>query len=311
MKFPVPSTPRSLRCTVLVALSAGFLLLTGMQYYLARNFLTQQLLEIESDQAAGHLRSARQSVEVLHEDLVATAADWAHWDDTYAFVSNREPSYLQENLTVDTFRRLHLDVLIVVDQHGRTLYAKSRQGDEVPLQDAPPELIALGESAARQGSDPAVSGLVATSAGTFLISSQAVRDSAAIFEPKGRLMMGRSLSTNVALSINRMGAVPVIVEPIGADHLQSQPAGDDALRRLPDGSMLFVSADGIDGHTLLNDISGKPAAVLHLRMDRPLQATLVQARSYLLLATLAIGLAFCVVAIVVFELRLIAPIEKL
>lgn len=311
MKFPVRSTPGSLRCTVLVALSVGFLLLTGMQYYLARNFLTQQLLEIESDQAAGHLRSAHQSVEVLREDLVSTVSDWANWDDTYAFVSNRQPAYVRENLTVDTFRRLQLDVLIVVDQHGRTLYAKARQGNEAPLQDAPPEFIALGESAARQGSGPALSGLVATSAGTFLISSEAVRDSASILAPKGRLIMGRSLSTNVALSINRMGAVPVTVEPIGTNHRWSQPTGDDAPGRLPDGSMLYVSAGSIDGHTLLNDISGKPAAVLHVRMDRPLQATLVQAREYLLPTTLAIGLAFCVVAIVVFELRVVAPIKKL
>lgn len=56
------------------------------------------------------------------------------------------------------------------------------------------------------------------------------------------------------------------------------------------GSTLYPGAGVIDGHTTLNDISGKPSATLHVRMDRPLQATLTRARKYLLLATLAIGL---------------------
>lgn len=310
MKFSVRSIPRSLRCTVLVALSAGFLLLTGMQYYVARNFFTQQLREIESDQAADHLRSARQSIEVLHEDLIATTSDWAQWDDTYEFVSNRHPSYVQ-HLNVDSFRRLDLNVLIIVDQHGHTLYAKEWQGKEEPLRDAPPELVALGERARGPGSSPLLSGFVTTSTGTFLIASETVRDSASLAVPTGLLIMGRSLSASIAPSVSRMAAVPVTVEPIGADHQWSQPTSDGVLMSLPDGSALYSRAGVIDGHTLLNDVSGNPAALLHVHMDRPLQATLVRARRYLLLWTLAIGLAFCAAAIVVFELRVVAPIKKL
>lgn len=312
MKFPVRPLPWSLRCSVLVALSIGFLLLTGVQYFVARNFFAHQLREIETDQAAARLRSTRQIVEALREDLVATTSDWAQWDDTYAFVSNRHPDYVRENLNVGSFRRLHLNLLIIVDQHGRALYAKTWQGDATSLQDASPELVALGENASRPGASPSISGFVATSAGTFLISSEAVRDSALIAVPKGRLIMGRSLSANIVPSISRMAAVPVTVEPIDADHpWWRQQTADGGLERLPDGSTLYSSADAIDGHTVLNGISGKPAALLHVRMARPLQATRVQARKYLLLATLVIGLVFCAAAIFVFERRVVAPIRKL
>lgn len=311
MKFPLPPLPRSLRCNVLIALSIGFLLLTGVQYFVVRNFFTDQLQEIESDQAAAQLRSARQIVEVLREDLVATASDWAQWDDTYAFVSNRRPAYVRENLNVDSFRRLHLNLVIIVDQHGRALYAKTWQANATSLQDAPPELVALGESAGKPGASPSISGLVTTSAGTLLISSEAVRDSALVAVPKGRLVMGRSLGTNIGASISRMAAVPVTIEPIGADHLWSQQSAEGELKRLSDGSMLYSSADAIDGHAVLNGISGKPAAILHVRMDRPLQVTRVQARKYLLLATLAIALVFCAAAIFAFELRVVAPLRKL
>lgn len=86
MKFRVRSVPRSLRCTVLIALSVGFLLLTGEQYYVTGSFFTRQLLEIESAAASDRLDSAHQIIEVLREDLVATTSDWSQWDDTYAFM---------------------------------------------------------------------------------------------------------------------------------------------------------------------------------------------------------------------------------
>jgi len=308
MKFRLRSAPRSLRCTLL--LSLGFVLLAGVQYYVAGTFFTQQLLDVESRTASEHLRSARQTIEAQREDLNATASDWAQWDDTYRFVAGRQPDYIDSNLNLAAFRRLRLNLLVIVDEQGRVLYGRSWNGAQSRLAEVPADILALAGRGGRLNDGNALAGLVSTSAGTFLISSQAVTDSLLSKTPKGRLIMGRSLAGTVAPATSRVTAVPITVEPAGADH-RLGGNGYTETHPLENGSTFYLGTQVIDGHVTLEDIWGQPAAVLHVSMGRPLQATLASTREHLLLSTLLIAAVFCIAGILVIELRVLAPIEKL
>ena len=303
--------PRSVRQTVFVVLSIGFLLLTGAQYYVTGGLFSGQLLKVESADAFERLSRLRGVTDLLTEDLNATTSDWAQWDDTYEFVTGRRPEYVDKNLNAETYRRLRLNLLIIIDEHGRPAYAKSWSGTGTEPEAAQADVVALASGNGRLASGPeGMSGLVATSTGILLVSSHTVRDSALSLPGKGRLIMGRSLQS-ILPALNRLTAGSLAIEPLqgtaahvpGVLSLESiQTVGRDAL---------FLTSNRIDAHTPLDDLWHRPIATLHVQMERPLHATLSSSRVYLLLSTLLIGAAFGGAAVMVFQSRLVEPIEKL
>ncbi|HEY4369838.1 MAG TPA: ATP-binding protein [Steroidobacteraceae bacterium] len=312
MQNPSLSTSNSLRRTVLIALCVGFLLLCGAQYFFAGTFVTRELEKAETKTASDHLHSARQALQALQEDLDSTGGDWSNWDATYNFVRHRDPNFLTDNLSVQSLRRLRLNLVIIVDEYGRALYAKTLLNPASGLQDAPADLLTLsqGDGALSRGSQT-LSGLVMTSVGAMVVTSQPVVDSLAAQSPKGRLIMGRLLNDTLVASLSRIVSAPLTVEPVGISHPVSPNTEDVDLQELEGGDVLYLGKGVINGHTTLTDLWGKPVAVLHVRLDRPLQATMDEARIYRLIVTILVALAFYVGGLLFIRSRVVVPIEKL
>ena len=312
MKALTLTPSSSLRRTVVLALCIGFLLLSGAQYYFTYTFSTRELQKVETRSAVERLRSARQTLEALRENLDTTGSDWANWDSTYAFVTHRNPSFVDDNLSAATLKRLNLNLLIVVDEDGKVVFAKTLLDSAAALKDAPADLVALSAGGGRLSRDKQVlSGLIATSLGPMMVTSQPVFDSPATLPPKGRLIMGRSLNDALVASLSRIASAPLTVESIGTVHPVSSDAKYAEVQQLDDGDTLYLGDGIIDGHAVLKGLWDEPAAVLHVHLDRPLQATLGEARIYRLIVTALIGLAFCIAALLFIKSRVIVPIEKL
>ena len=312
MKNPALPASRSLRRTVLIVLGVGFLLLSAAQYYFSGDFLHRELQRIETQAAQERLHSARQALQALRENLDATGSDWSNWDSTYNFVTHRNPTYVDDNLTAASLRRLHLNLVIVVDEDGKVAFAKTLLNPDGELQDAPADIVALCAAGGRliQGRG-LLSGLIATSIGPVMVTSQPVFDSPALKPPKGRLIMGRSLNDTLVASLSRIAAAPLTVEPVGALHELTADSRYRSVHHLEDGDTLYLGNGTIDGHAILRGLWQEPAAVLHVHLERPLQTTLSDTRRYLLAITLGVGLAFCIVALLFVKSRVIEPIERL
>ncbi len=299
---------RSLRHSILAALAIGFLLLSAAQYYVAGEFVERQLSEIESKDAFYRLTSLHHALDVMQEDLTSTVADWAQWDDTYAFAHGRAPDYELKNLTAETFLRLRLSLIVIVDAEGRVLFAKSVAAAGDQLEDAPADVVGLaaadGPLGAPASASKKLTGLIASDAGVFLLSSQPIENSLQNSPPAGRLIMARSLAEIVAPALARMTgqslhvADPATMTSHGVDQWQARDT-------------LSVRGAEIDATTPLDDLWGQEIARLHLLMERPIQSMLGEARTYLLGATLVIGFFFLLAGLAVIRARVIMPLERL
>lgn len=76
--------------------------------------------DIRSD--AEHLTTA---LDFQIINLSALCADWAEWDDTYNFIEDRNPQYLQSNFVNSTFENLDLSLAILYDAKGNVIYGKT------------------------------------------------------------------------------------------------------------------------------------------------------------------------------------------
>jgi sensor domain CHASE-containing protein len=296
---------------VLVALAIGFLLLSATQYYAAGEFVERQLTEIEAKDAFFRLTSLHHALDVMQEDLTSTAMDWAQWDEAYAFTQHRAPEFPDSNLDPAALARLRLSFMIFVDASGRTLFARSLGADGKSFSDAPADLVQLVEGQGRLGSstsDVKLTGLVASEADVYLLSSQPVVNSLGDLPPRGRLIMGRSVSDIVAPALARMTGQSLSVET-GRQRLP-QAAGAE-VDRSQGRDTFTVSGQELIAVTPLDDVWGREIAQLHLAMERPIQSMLTEARRYLLVATILIGFLFCMAGLAVIRSRVIVPLEQL
>ena len=303
-----PHRARSLRHSILAALAIGFLLLSGAQYYVAGEFVERQLGEIESKDAFFRLTSVHHALDMMQEDLTSTVADWAQWDDTYVFAAGGNSEYPPKYLNPETFARLRLSFIVIADREGQLLYGKSLASAGDALEEAPPDLVALatsdGRLGVRENGMRKLTGLVASEAGVFLVSSQPILYPAQDLPLAGRLVMGRSLSDIIAPSLARVTGQSLRIErgdPIGGRRV------DEAIGR----DTLAIRGDEIDAVTPLDDIWGQEIAQLHLMMERPIQNMLGDARAYLLIATLVVGAFFLLAGLAVIRARVIMPLERL
>ncbi len=299
---------RSLRHSILAALAIGFLLLSGAQYYVAGEFVERQLSEIESKDAFFRLTSVHHALDVMQEDLTSTVSDWAQWENTFAFASGRSPSYSPNNFNPESFARLRMTLMVIVDRDGEVLYAKTLNAAGDALEDAPQDVIALatadGRLGVRANGRRKLTGLIASDAGVFLVSSQPIVYPSQDESAAGRLIMGRSLSDIVAPSLARVTGQSLHID-------RELDASVRVAHAVQGRDTLTVHGDEIDAVTPLVDIWGQDVAYLHLLMERPIQNMLGDTRVYLLIATLVVGFFFLLVGLVVIRARVIVPLERL
>jgi sensor domain CHASE-containing protein len=69
------------------------------------------------------------------------AVDWAAWDDTYQFVQNPNPEYIQTNLLPDTYMLNNLNLIALVRSDGTVVYAKLFDEKRGKLSDPHPEIL--------------------------------------------------------------------------------------------------------------------------------------------------------------------------
>ena len=101
---------------IVAAASIGLILVlyATLSVLIARDF---HVLEVQYAR-----QDVERAIDVLATDLNGlgtSVQEYAEWDDTYAFIRDRNRSYVQSNLIDRTFNALRLNVLLLFDEDGR------------------------------------------------------------------------------------------------------------------------------------------------------------------------------------------------
>lgn len=90
-------------------------------WLLSQQILLQRFDQLDAEQLAD---DANQLHSQLHQEmarLTMQGRDWAWWDDTYRFVGDRNPVYVEKNLALSTLSNLRLHFLLFYDNQGRLI----------------------------------------------------------------------------------------------------------------------------------------------------------------------------------------------
>ncbi|MDH7564670.1 MAG: CHASE4 domain-containing protein, partial [Candidatus Bathyarchaeota archaeon] len=206
------------------------------------------------------------------EDLAATASDWAAWDETYIFVQNGNPDYIQSNLVDTVFTNFRLNFILFFNSSG-LVYGKAFELVNETAAAVPQDLLDHFAShtflLAHENTTSNKMGIIQPSFGNLsIVVSQPVVPSNREGPVRGALLMGRFLDQREREIWFEM--VHLSLSFCVLDDSSVPSDFQEAYSSLSAGVPVFsapVSRETLAGYVLFNDVYGSP--VLIVRFDIP------------------------------------------
>ncbi|NJN76667.1 MAG: hypothetical protein HC796_11460 [Synechococcaceae cyanobacterium RL_1_2] len=126
--------------------------------------------------------------------LETLVEDWGAWSDTYTFVKDRNPEYLQDNLNDNSILSIEVNFLLLLNEKGEIIFSKGlslgeeTEGESIPISPALKSLIAPNEKQV---------GMVLLPEDPLMIASHPILTSEGEGPSRGTLIMARYLDDSM------------------------------------------------------------------------------------------------------------------
>ena len=131
----------SLGHKALIIIVTAILGLLAASAAITRTIVTEQYRELEE---AGIKRDLLNATNILANEasvLSSIVKDWASWDDTYAFLQDRNESYLEVNYVDETFINGRITLAVVISSGGEIVFTKAFDLEEEEEISMPNDLL--------------------------------------------------------------------------------------------------------------------------------------------------------------------------
>ena len=256
-------------------------------YLGASRVLLQSFTRLENEQMLANLGRAEAAWQRDAVHLTDTARGYAARDDTYSFIADRNPGYL-DKLGSDTVKNLNVNFLVLTDASGALVAARAFNLEwsvPVPL----PESVKtyLGGN----GVQRRTSGLVVLPDAVLLVASAPIVTSEFRGPVRGAVVIGKFIDARVARTFGNQVQLGVKFYRLDDDTLAPDVLAAKGELLAQGGSLSRpLSETQVAGYTLLNDLTGKPALLLQIEAPRPIYAQALRSRRILTALTLLVGI---------------------
>ncbi len=285
---------------------AGFLLLSAAILFL---LIVPSLKKLEDNSAQKDMR--RVITSILHEinTVDALAFDRGTWDDTYNFVLDRNTEYVSSNLADQTHIELKLNLIMIVDARGQSIWQrafdlKTNRPIAITkfLKKSPLPSLSLVN---RYSPTSPITGIINTDQGPMMVSSRPILKTNNTGQPRGRLILGRLLTSDLIQKIASRVGVPFTLIPLTRSESRFTTSKSNSI---------YLSKSGderLKVNALLFDIIGKPLIKLSATVSEEISNQGTRAiKNVLLLMTLT-GSTLLAIMLTATQRAVIAPLTKL
>ena len=190
----------------------GFIVVLSL---ISSNILWKGFDIIENNDMRDHVGRILSTIDFEYETLVTAAGDYAGWDETYAFVQNKNDKYIRVNMDISVFSQLRLNVIIILNRKGEVVYSTGYDRREDKLIPVSPEIMEHFRSgsflASHENIKSRKKGILSLKKGGVILASHPVLTSTFSGPIMGTLIMGRDLDEEVlraVVKIDQDHAVP-------------------------------------------------------------------------------------------------------
>ncbi len=282
---------------LVTAVVAGLIVII---YFTSSTILLSGFANLEDQEIRRTVGRVQDALSSELADLDSSASDWAYWDDVYNFVQDPKPEWIALNLMDDTFTSLRLNMMTCVNAQGTVVYAKNVDLDKNQEALVPSSWLAQLDSThpllRLPNEQEGITGIVLLPQGPVMVAARAILTSERKGPAHGTLIFARFLDQSKIEQLEQVTHLSLTVllptDPqLPADVQKVRPNLQDQAIQVQ-----ALDQDSIAGYKLLNDVYGKPAAILRVTEPRAIYTEGQQSARLLLASLLAIGLVAAVTA---------------
>ena len=268
----------TIRAKTVFIFSAAMCFLVGVFFFLADHILRQRSEMIEQQLVRDDVIRAREALfdEIARIDTFTV--DWSAWDETYAFAKTHSLEFVEQNMSHGELLKQRKSFVVFADISGAIFYSQGltfSYDDEAPVLESLLNTIASTDALVRHtGVDSAVNGIVAVPECLVLITSRPILASDYKGPVAGAFIVGKYLSPTHIEAMAKEIHLSITIDYIAASSLGPGTLYPEYI------SVQVDSPHQITGRTLLIDITGKPCAVLSVRLPRVLYKQYLQSLQY-------------------------------
>ncbi|MGB9929324.1 MAG: CHASE4 domain-containing protein [Methanosarcina sp.] len=245
-----------------------FIVLTAV-FTFAYNIQFSNLLNLEKEDTLENVERIQNAVSTEQEYLNFLVRDWACWDDTYIFIEDRDPRFIDVNVQNETLVGLKVNIMLFVNNSGSVVYAKAvdiNSGQEKPV---PDKLLRLIENKTllTKGQNDTISGFILLDEVPIFVACHPILTTKFQGPSKGTLIFGRYFDINLISTFKEVDS-SLLIYRVDREVPPDLQAKVDNFSKLP-GRILVepLNENRIAGYFELKDVLNNPALIM--RVDFP------------------------------------------
>jgi len=287
--------------------------LIAILYLSARLIVLGSFSRLERESMGANVARARQAILQEVKQVDTTCADWAPWDDTYAFVQHGGQQYITANLADSSIANLQLNLIAVVNSSGKVVYISGfdlgRKAKTDPPKGILPYLAPGSVLLSHASTKSSHVGIVQLPEGLMLVSARPILTSDWRGPIRGTLVFGRLLDLERIAEITRLS---VSTQALGQGELP--PHARQAVDAVTSGSAAFwchPNGVTVSGYATLPDLFGRPAFLLEVKLPRAIYREGRATLRYLLISLVALGSISLLVVYLLMEKAVLRRLARL
>ena len=270
----------------------------GVVYGAATHFIKNEFVNIENKDVSTYVTTAVDALQEKIQQLGVKSTDWASWNDSYAFVVDRNQDYIDSNLTDTSLQILGLSYIIYLNNSNNLVYLKSIVKDL----DTPANTKELLRHFSSQGAllstaaAPSHWGIISLPAGSLLFYSRPILDSNGEGPARGTLVFAHYLVASDIAQISKQTRLNIDYLPVNSASLPKDVL--PIYKTMSDNTPTIVekSKQQVQGYQLIDDTYGKHVLLAQVTQPRVMYLEAQKALRYFMLIVLAMllfGVSIC------------------
>ncbi len=189
----------SLRQKTLLLISILLVGLIAVLYTSLSTIILGSFVRLEQQNTRRNVQRLQEALEEELQKLSLTVEDWAAWDDTYAFIEDKNKEFVQANLVDSSFAFLKINFLLLFNNQDEQVFGKGFQLEplqEMPLPDSLRQKLVTDQSILLKhpNTRSKIQGILFLKEEPLIVASQPIVTSEGTGPMRGTLIMGRYLN---------------------------------------------------------------------------------------------------------------------
>lgn len=301
--------------TILVVFSSFFLLAlifsVSLKYVLRAYFQNE-----ESQQNNLNLKRVQAAYDRNYTELNYLVNDWSSRKEVTAFIQNGNIQFIEDQYTISSLKALNLNLLIIIDANGKTIFSGGYDPKENKLVMISPEFendLLLNADVQNFSNGVINNGLILADGGPFIFAASPITNSVDNHQIIGYLITGRFFEDLEVQGISQLLQLPVDMVTMQ----EISPSSDFEIARnyfltsSQDTYSLPIAEYTLGGYLLIKDINNQPALIFRIEQFRSLTKNTDLFLRYLYLSLISSTLVFGIIFFVMIEKTILSRVFRL